>query len=221
METAPRRATNANDRRCDGAYTKQFRSCFLRRLASVCGTVRHVGFHRIVGGQTISVVSIFDDEDVRDSFQRTDFKLMRAAFSTQTLWDTLMERSTTRFDREGTERCVRLAGRQRTMRIDLRELQMVPSSPNTQQGRQPRHRTTTTRRSNDESMCQLWQHIRRSSHHTESTRGPEARGGQKAVTGCEISQSISRNFRAQEFGDLQTYCAHARLTHLPFPAPTI
>ena len=26
---------------------------------------------------------------------------------------------------------------------------------------------------------------------------------------------------AQEFGDLQTYLAHARLTHLPFPAPTI
>ena len=54
------------------------------------------------------MVSIFDDEDVRDSFQRTDFKLMRtAAFSNQTLWDTLMERTIPRFDGEGTERCVR------------------------------------------------------------------------------------------------------------------
>ena len=37
----------------------------------------------------------------------------------------------------------------------------------------------------------------------------------------EVTQPISCNFCAQEFGDLQTYCVHARLTHLPFPAPTI
>ena len=49
-----------------------------------------------------SVVSIFDDEDVRDSFQRTDLKLVRtAAFSNKTLWDTLTERTTPRFDRKG------------------------------------------------------------------------------------------------------------------------
>ena len=53
-----------------------------------------------------SVVATFDDEDVRDSFQRADFKLMRtAAFTNQTLWDTSTER-TTRFDREGVERYV-------------------------------------------------------------------------------------------------------------------
>ena len=53
------------------------------------------------------VVSIFDDEDVRDSFHRTDFKLMRtAAFSNKTLWDTLKERTIHRFDREGVERYV-------------------------------------------------------------------------------------------------------------------
>ena len=51
--------------------------------------------------------SIFDDEDVRDSFQRTDFKLTRTAqFSNQTLCDTLMRRAIPRFDREGTERYV-------------------------------------------------------------------------------------------------------------------
>ena len=37
----------------------------------------------------------------------------------------------------------------------------------------------------------------------------------------EITLPISCNLCAQEFGDLQTYHTHARLTHLPFPAPTI
>ena len=37
----------------------------------------------------------------------------------------------------------------------------------------------------------------------------------------EITFPISCNLCAQEFGDLQTYCTHVRLTHLPFPAPTI
>ena len=52
------------------------------------------------GRQSIfSVVTIFDDEDVRDPFRRTDFNLMRtAAFTNQTLWDTLTERSVPRFD---------------------------------------------------------------------------------------------------------------------------
>ena len=37
----------------------------------------------------------------------------------------------------------------------------------------------------------------------------------------EITYPISFNFCAQEFGELQTYCTHVRLYHLPFPAPTI
>ena len=37
----------------------------------------------------------------------------------------------------------------------------------------------------------------------------------------EITHPISCNLCAQEFGDLQTYYAHARLTHVPFPSPTI
>ena len=37
----------------------------------------------------------------------------------------------------------------------------------------------------------------------------------------EITQPISCNLCAQEFGDLQTYNAHVRLTHLPFPSPTV
>ena len=37
----------------------------------------------------------------------------------------------------------------------------------------------------------------------------------------EIILPISCNLCAQEFGDLQTYYTHARLTHMPFPATTI
>ena len=37
----------------------------------------------------------------------------------------------------------------------------------------------------------------------------------------EITYPISCNLCAQEFGDLQTFYAHVRLTHLPFPSPTI
>ena len=54
-----------------------------------------------------SVVAVFDDEDVRDAVQRTDFKLLRsAAFSIQILWDTLIERTVPRFDRERAKRSV-------------------------------------------------------------------------------------------------------------------
>ena len=37
----------------------------------------------------------------------------------------------------------------------------------------------------------------------------------------EITFPISCNLCAQEFGNLQTYYTHARMTHLPFPAPTV
>ena len=53
------------------------------------------------------VVAVFDKEEVRDAFQRTDVKLIRsAAFSNQVLWDTLNERTLPRFDREGADNCV-------------------------------------------------------------------------------------------------------------------
>ena len=66
-----------------------------------CGAVWAEGFFGLWVGEQFSVVSIFDDEDVRDSFQ--DFKLMRtAAFSNKNA----MERTIHRFDREGVERYV-------------------------------------------------------------------------------------------------------------------
>ena len=83
---------------------------------------------------------LFDDGDVRDSFQRADFKLVRTAFSNRTPWNTLMGRTVPRFDREETERDV-----------------------------------------------------------------------------CELLGTLA----SKKFGDLQTYFAHASLTHLPFPAPRI
>ena len=51
-----------------------------------------------------SVVSVFDDEGVRDTYHRANFKLMRTAFTNQTLWDTLTDGTIPRFDREETER---------------------------------------------------------------------------------------------------------------------
>ena len=57
----------------------------LRLFAGLSGTE---DFFELLVAKHFSVVSIFDDEDVRDSIQRTDFKLMRtAAFSNQTLWN--------------------------------------------------------------------------------------------------------------------------------------
>ena len=49
----------------------------------------------------------------------------------------------------------------------VHKLEKVYGSPNTQQGRQPRNAITTTSLCHHESMCQLWQHICRSTHSTE------------------------------------------------------
>ena len=118
------------------------------------------------------VVSIFDDEDVRDSIQRTDFKLMRTgAFENQTLWDTLTKRTIPHFDREGAERyvCELLGGHGRCGLV-FSSWKKVDGAPNTQQGWTPRHQITTTSLSYHESKCQLWQHIRRRPHSAESRR---------------------------------------------------
>ena len=79
-----------------------------------------------------SVVSIFDDEYVRDSFQHTDFKFMRtAALSNKTLWDTLTERTIPRFDSEGVEIRLPIVRRQRKMWIGLHELEKVHCTSHT------------------------------------------------------------------------------------------
>ena len=121
---------------------------------------------------------------------------------------------------------MRIAERQQTIRIDcFSRVGKVRSSSNAQ-GRQPRHRITTASRSDHESLCQLWQHIRRSSHRAEPVVSSWSRGtcrtDRSHMTWSleEVTQQISCNLCAQEFDDLQTCFAHARMTHLPFPAPT-
>ena len=86
-----RRSTKVDGRGFSGTNSEPVRNGFFGRLALVRGTVGDGGFLH----KHFSVVSILDDEDVRDAFQRTDYKLLRtAAFSDQALWDTLMERGT-------------------------------------------------------------------------------------------------------------------------------
>ena len=82
------------------------------------------------------MVSVFGDEDVRDAFQGADFKLTRAAFASQTLWDTSTERTIPRFDR-GREQRGTCANSQETMGmwLDLHELEKVHGAPDTHQGR--------------------------------------------------------------------------------------
>ena len=54
------------------------------------------------------------------------------------------------------------------MRIDLLELDKVHSAPNTHTTWEATTASVTTaRRSNHKSICQLWQHIRRSSQRAE------------------------------------------------------
>ena len=139
----------------------------LHLFAGLSGTE---DFFELREEKEFSVVSIFDDEDVRDSFQRTDFKLVRTAvLSNETLWDTLTERTIPRFDEEGAGRYVcELLGDNERCGIGLRELEKVHGASNTQQERQPRHQIPIGSISYHESMCKLWQHICRPFHSGES-----------------------------------------------------
>ena len=51
------------------------------------------------------------------------------------------------------------------------------------------------------------------------------RGSRHTASSCHLKVATSSpytvNLCAQEFGVLQTYCAHVRMTNLPFPSPTI
>ena len=174
-------------------------------LASVRGIVRHGGLLRTVGGKAIVCR--------QNSFQRTDYKLMRtAAVSNQTLWDTLMERTIPRFDWEGAERYVwRIIRRQRTMWIDLGQWQ-------------PRHQSTIMSRRHHEinvSIVAAHSQIVPPRRITSSTHGPAALAGQVAVNKTlseEVNQPIRCNLYAQYFGDLQTFHARVRLTPLALPS---
>ena len=96
--------------------------------------------------------------------------------------------------------------------IDLHQLEKVHGSPNTPQGRQPRHPITTASRSY-QSTCQLWQIIRRSSQSAASRRQLMDPGFCRTdhcymIWSLEEVKPISCNFCAQEFGDFK------RVTHM-------
>ena len=106
MGTASRRGTNVNGG-CLAPTANPYAVAFSDDLHLFEGLSGTEDFFEICEEKHFSMISIYDDEYVRDAFQRTDFKLMRtAAFSNRMLWDNLMEKTTLRFDREGTERYV-------------------------------------------------------------------------------------------------------------------
>ena len=158
--------------------------------------------------KTILMISIFDDEDVGDSFQRTDFKLVRtAAFSNKTLWDTLTERTIPRFDRDGVERDVcELEGENgRCGLVFTSKRQSVITNQCVNCGSTFADRPTAQ------------------NHVVNSRIRGTCKTNRSHVTWAleEVTFPISCNLCVQEVGDMQTYYTHVRLTHLPFPAPTI
>ena len=185
-------------------------------------------FFEIWEGKHFSVVSIFDDEDVRDAFQRTDFKLMRtAAFSNRKLWDILMERTTPRFDREGAERYVcELSGDQGRCGMVFTSWKKYMAHQTHKIGnhgiKSPLRVAVIT---NQCVNCgsTFADRPTAQNHVVNSWTSGTCRTDRSHMTWAleEIVLPISCNLCAQEFGDLQTYYTHAFLTHLPFPAPTI
>ena len=143
----------------------------LHLFAGLSGTE---DFFELWEEKDISVVSIFDDEDVRDSFQRTDFKLMRtAAFSNKTLWDTLMERTMPRFDREGVERYVcELEGENGRCRLVFASWKKYTAHQTHNKSGDHGNRSPLRVSVITNQCVKLWQHICRSSHSAESRRQP-------------------------------------------------
>ena len=104
------------------------------------------------------------------------------------------------------------------MWIDLHQLEKVHGSPNTQKGRpttaSTQHYEAQLSRINV-SIVAVHSQIVPQRRITSSIFRPH-----DLVPGG-VTQPISYNLCVREIGDLQTCHAHVRLTHLPFPAPTI
>ena len=110
------------------------------------------------------------------------------------------------------------------MWIGVHELEKVHGASNTQQERQPRHQIPIASLSYHESMCPL-RKICRPFHMdavNSRTRGT-CRTDRSHMTWAleEITHPIICNLCTHQFEGLQTFCAHVRFTHLPFPSPTI
>ena len=106
------------------------------------------------------------------------------------------------------------------MWIGVHELEKVHGASNTQQERQPRHLMLIASLSYHESMCPLRQYICRPFHMdvVNSWSRCTCRTDRSHMTWApdEITHPIICNLCAHQFEGLQTYCAHVRLTHLPF-----
>ena len=74
MGTASRRGTNVDGRRFPVTNGEPICGGFCEDLHLFAGLSGTEDFFELWEEKQISVVSIFDGEDVRDSFQRTDFK---------------------------------------------------------------------------------------------------------------------------------------------------
>ena len=128
METAPRRATNADIIPRSKLLSLKTRTCpwdcQVRRISSNCGRRRQglLPAHRL---QTHANSSILQSNTLGHTGGKDHTSL----------------------------RCLRIVGRPRSMRIDLHELGKGHSAPNAQQVKQPQHQITTVNRSNHESMC--------------------------------------------------------------------
>ena len=140
-----------------------------------------------------------------------------------------MEKTIHRFDREGAERYVcELQGAKRTTRSDIYHLEKVHNSPNAQQKghnhgiKSPSGVAVITNQgvncgSTFADRPAAQNHVVKS-----GTRGSCKKDRSHGICSLEeVTQPISCNLCAHEFGDLHVLRAHARLTHKPFPAPTI
>ena len=123
-----------------------------------------------MGGKAInSLWYSFEEEHVRDYFQRTHFKLMRtASFSNETLFGQFEgEDNTPLRSGESREKRLRIVRREWKMWIGLLELEKVHGTSNTQQERQPWHHMPIASISYHEALCQLRQHSCRPFHSAE------------------------------------------------------
>ena len=107
----------------------------------------------------------------------------------------------------------------------LHELEKIHSAPIAQQERQPRHQIPSASVSHHESMRHCGSTFADRStaqnHIVNSWTRVTCRTDRMSWALEEITHPTSCNLCSQEFGDLQTYHAHVRLTDLPLESATV
>ena len=169
-----------------------------------------------------SVVSIFDDEHVRDYFQRTYFNFMRtASFSNEALFGHLDGDDNTPLRSGGSsEKRLRIMRREGKMWIGLHELEKFMTHQ------------THNKSGNHGVRCPLrvpgitkhWVNCGSTLADRSTAQNYVVNSWTRGICRTdrshmiwafeEITHPISCNLCAQEFVDFRTYYAHVRLTHL-------